>query len=556
MKLAAKNTMQAALIVGLVTLLVYARAASFDFTNYDDPGYVTSNLAIRKFDPEFLKRAFTTSEMGWWMPLVWISFAFDYLLWGLNAAGFHLTNIILHGVNSALLVVLADMVYRRIFGDSVADTPGYLYRGALILAGLLFGIHPVHVESVAWVTERKNVLSNLFILACVISYLSYLRSKLSGDSTQRRVSLYLFSLVCFALSLMTKPVAVMVPAMLLIADWYPYDRLRRGALLRVAAEKLPFFALAGLSAFISIFTASGERVLVPLSLFPLLDRFILSGYSVFEYCRLLIFPKGIVLLYLIPLPLPTSYTVKSLLVLGVTLFLLSQARKRPWLLATWFGFLLPLLPSLHFFLNGACSICTHFLYLPAIVPCIAASALLFVLCRRLASHSQLVMRMLVPVTVLSLLLFFLAEHQLCLGSWRNSGTLWTRVIEREPVGRAYYYRSDYYMETGRYSEAVQDLETSVKLAAEAGHPEIYTLHALLGESLRKAGRNEEAVAAFSRAIAIFPVPNFFYYRSLALRQLGHVREADEDLMMAGPERGPIIWQYIQNRDDLRNPGEK
>jgi hypothetical protein len=540
-----------ALVAGIISLLVYLPTLTYDFTNLDDPGFVQFNTAIRKIDLDFLKWAFANSEMGWWMPLIWLSFAVDYLCWGLNPAGYHLTNIILHAMDVGLVVVLADLIFREVFGNDVTDaTPGYSYSGALLLAGLLFGIHPLHVESVAWVSERKNVLSTLFTLATIISYLRYLRPGQTASQRQK-VRSYLVSLSCLILSLMTKPVGVVVPVMLLVADWYPYNRLCRKELRTVVLEKIPFFAVALLAAIISISSASGERVLVPLDLFPLQDRFILSGYAVFEYCRLLLAPVGIVVLYLIPIPLPPSYTLKAAVILAVTLLLLSQIRKRPWLFATWCCFLLPLSPSLHFFINGANRISTHFTYLPAIVPGIAVAASAFACQRRLATSPTSAIRLLVPLLSVSLLLFYLVEHRLYLGSWKNSGTLWTRVIELEPAGRAYYYRGDYYMGIGRYAEAVADFRESVEMAKAAGHPEIYTLYAILGEALLKAERNEEAVTALTQAIIMAPLPSFFYFRSLALRQSGRIQEADEDLARAGNDRGPIVWQYLQNRDDLK-----
>lgn len=541
-----------AVTVAVIVVAVYFKAIFFDFVNFDDPQYIYDNPAIRKFDPEFLKWAFTNSELGWLMPLVWISFGIDYFFWGLNPVGYHLTNILLHAVDSILVMFLADALFRKIFGDeAVRRSPGYLYPGVLLLAGLLFGIHPVHVESVAWAVERKNVLSTLFTLLTLILYLRYLRMVEFSAPTRSRVCSYLLSLVSLILSLMTKPVGVMVPVMLLVIDWCPYKRLRRGEFLKVMVEKVPFFAVAAISAAISIASASGERILVPLSLFPLLDRFILSGYAVFEHGLMLLYPVGIVVLYLIPLELPVSYTIKALAVLALTIFLLFQARRRPWLFATWCCFLLPMLPALHFFLNGACSKSSHFVYLPSIMPIIAFAGMLFVLQERLAGSGRRLVRYLLPSILVLVIGAFLVEHRIYLESWRNSGTLWSRVIALEPAGRAYYYRGEYYLGSGRYQDAVADFLTSVKMAEEAGHPEIYTLYALLGDALRKAGRSDEAVDALSRAIALAPLPNFYYHRSLAHRQNGNLSAADADLARAGSERGPIVWQYLKNRDDLK-----
>jgi protein O-mannosyl-transferase len=136
-------------------------------------------------------------------------------------------------------------------------------------------------------------------------------------------------------------------------------------------------------------------------------------------------------------------------------------------------------------------------------------------------------------------------------TWRDSGTLWSRVIELEPVGRAYYYRGDFFMSKGDFDAAAADFKESIRMGYEAGHPEVYTMHAFRGEALRKGGHYEEALKEFNAAINLAPLPNFHYYRSLVLRALGRIVEADADLLRSGGDDSPIIWQYIRDRDDLK-----
>jgi len=538
---------KAAIIVGIITFMVYIPALFCGFVNFDDPQYVYDNEWIRTFDLNFIKDAFFSSYMGWWMPLVWISFAFDYHFWGVNPFGYHLTNNILHAFNAGLVTVLAGILYRRIFREEVpTQFSSRSYFLLLVIAGLIFGIHPVNVESVAWATERKNVLSTLFVLGAMISYARYASS---AGSTHRKRD-YLLSLLFFTLSLMSKPVVVVIPVMMLIADLYPFKRISRETLLQVTLEKIPHSLLAFFTAVATVMLASGQNALVPLSLFSLADRFILSGYATFEYVRLLFAPFDIIVLNLIPPVMPLSFMLKALFIATVTIVSLLFARRKPWFTVVWFCFLLPLLPSLHFFINGACSFNLHFLYLPMVTTAIAAALGLYMLYRRYGSSSQRKIAV-SGVLVCGLFIFYAVLSLQEIRTWRDSGTLWSRVIDLQPVGRAYYYRADHFMHKGDFTAAAADFSESIRMGYEAGHPEIYTLHAFRGEALRKGGRYAEALQEYNAAIALAALPNYFYYRSLALRALGRSGEADDDLQRSGGDRSPVTWQYTRERDDLK-----
>ena len=215
----ARNTTTIALAAGLICLLVYLRALSCGFVNLDDPYFILNNEAIRRLDGKLLAWAFGQPGFDLWIPLTWLSLAVDYRFWGLNPLGYHLTNILLHAANTVLVVLIADRLCRIRFGEvwGAAGRP-YLYPGMLLLAGLLFGIHPLRVESVAWVTERKDVLNGLLSLGSVLLYLRYVQRKEAGQGGS---GAYLCSLFLFALSLMAKSVSVVLPAVLLVADWYP-----------------------------------------------------------------------------------------------------------------------------------------------------------------------------------------------------------------------------------------------------------------------------------------------------------------------------------------------
>jgi hypothetical protein len=539
---------RAALAAALITLLVYLPSVTFDAINLDDPDFVL-NPAIRQFDLDFVRWAFTNSEAAWWMPLVWISFALDYSLWQGSPAGYHLTNILLHAANTMLVAVIADRILRRVFPRGESALPLHLLT--VFLTALFFGIHPVQVESVAWICERKNVLSTFFSLSSIVFYLKYVVTREDSGSQRSSIPTYLLTFGFLLLALVSKPLAVMIPTLFLVVDWYPYGRIRKGELARVLLEKIPFFVVAGAVAAGTVLLASGDRILVPLELFPLADRFTLSGYALFEYCRLLLFPSNMVVLALVPATLPLSYMMKATAVYAGTILSLSLIRRMPWLPAVWFSFLLMHLPSLHFFLNGACSVSSHFLYIPSIFIFLAAGGVFYNVCSKLATAQRRHLLAGIILLVLALAVVAIGVTRHTLAAWKDSGTFWTRMITYEPVGRFYYYRGAYYLDKGDFVAAAADFHETIRIAYQSGHPEVYTLHAFYGEALRRGGRHAEAVREFSTAISGAPLPNFFYYRALSLRAMGRVAEADDDFLRSGGDDSPIIWQYLKNRDDLK-----
>ena len=223
--------------VSLITFLVYLSSLQNGFVQWDDPEYVSENLHIRSFNASFLKWAFLEFHSANWHPLTWISHAIDYAIWGLNPLGHHLTNNILHTFNTFIVVLLIVRLV-ELFKESTKTevTTTFLdNRRTLIVAGvtgLLFGLHPLHVESVAWVAERKDLLCAFFFLLSITAYLKYLRTidiVQAGQGPRSRFlnKQYLFSFFFFALALLSKPMAVSLPAVLLIFDWYPSKRILR-----------------------------------------------------------------------------------------------------------------------------------------------------------------------------------------------------------------------------------------------------------------------------------------------------------------------------------------
>jgi hypothetical protein len=532
------NPTRYAAYAAALCLLVFLRALTCDFINWDDPLYVIDNPAIRILDVEFIQSAFMTSYMGWWMPLTWISFAIDYQFWELNPFGYHLTNILLHAANTGLVVLIADQLLEgRLGRHGLSERQ---YAAVVLLAGLLWGIHPLRVESVVWVTERKDVLNGIFALGSILAYLRYVKFY---DNGKKALPYYLGSLLLLVMSFMAKPVSAVIPAMLLVLDWYPLNRIKSVGVSKIMAEKLPFFSVSALYACVTLYFASNESILVSYQDFPLYLRTIQAGNAIFEYVHMTFFPVGLINLYLLPKEFPATYTIAACASLIATTFFLFSVKRRPWLLAVWILFLLPLIPVLGFFQNGAQSYADRFTYLPSVALSIAASV---AVARAMTGRHGLLRMITSPLAFLVLAVFGVISFNL-VGVWKNSETLWSRVINIQPVGRAYYLRAEYYMQNGRYGAAIEDLSVSVRMGKDDGYPGVFYLLALRGDALIKAQQYGAAVNDFSAAIRLKPYDIFFYHRGIALKALGRNREADIDFRQAGGDNGPIDWKnFLDN----------
>ncbi len=330
MNLSRKLVRLLACTAGILCLLVYMRTLHSDFVNLDDQHFVINSEAIRHLNWKLIVWAFTTPAANW-VPLTHVSFAIDYYLWGLNPVGYHLTNIILHAANTAIVVLIADRLYQsRLSEVQSLSERQYLYSAMLLLAGLLFAVHPLRVESVAWVTERKDVLNGIFSFGAILFYLRYAQKKMGVDQDNRVWVDYAVSCVLFLVSLTAKTMSVTIPVLLLIIDWYPLGRLRSlKDLPALITEKLPFILFSATASLGMLAMTSQRGNLLPLQTFPFDSRLVASGNAVFEYVRLLLFPFGISPLHIIPNPIPGSYALKSVLVVIITVFILYAGIQAP-----------------------------------------------------------------------------------------------------------------------------------------------------------------------------------------------------------------------------------
>jgi hypothetical protein len=531
-----------AVTAGIICILVYIRALSCDFVTLDDPSYILDNVFIRHLDKNLFSWAFS-QPLDFWIPLTFISFAIDYHFWNLDPFGYHLTNIFLHAINTGLVVLIADALLRDKFANiGTRNGASSLYPQLLLISGLFFGIHPLRVESVAWVTERKDVLNGVFSFSSLLFYLKYTRLKETGEKSLIILSYYLLSIILFGLSLLAKSSSVVTPAILLVADYYPLGRMRKDTLARLLTEKIPYFVLALIVSVVTLFLGSQKQILLPYDYIPLVERITISGNALFEYCRLFIYPVGIIPFDQIPNELPFVFIVKTIVVLMITVTTVFWIRKFPLFFAAWASFIIPFLPVLAFFQNGSQMLAARYTYLPSLVPSILAATGIAVLVKKATGLSgNKYLRSVVTILVSSVLFFYAGMTLKLITVWGNTEKLWSRVIEIKPVGMAYKERGIFYLMHGKFDAAIDDFTTAIEDEEIMNYMYSFNYFAFRGLAFELSGRFEESVKDFTKAIDRRPHPNYYLHRGRALMLLGRKKEAVEDLLRAGQVTGPLLW---------------
>lgn len=347
------------LLLIVATLAVFQQLPEYDFVNIDDYYYVTENVHVtRGLTREGIIWAFTTLHANNWHPLTWLSHMLDCQLFGLKPGMHHLTNLLLHMANSTLLL----LVLKRMTGA--------LWRSAF--AAALFALHPLHVESVAWVAERKDVLSTLFWLLTVWGYAGYV--EYPGRNR------YLLVLLFFALGLMAKPMLVTLPFILLLLDYWPLGRVKlwesreggsggiqRSSALHLVREKIPFFALTLASGIVTVVAQYKGGAVRSLNLLPLDVRIANALVSYVGYIGKMIWPQHLAIFYPHPGALPTWQVVGAgLLLLSLSIILLRAAGRFPYLGVGWLWYLGTLVPVIGLVQVGDQAMADRYTYVPLI----------------------------------------------------------------------------------------------------------------------------------------------------------------------------------------------
>jgi protein O-mannosyl-transferase len=534
-------------LLALITLAVYLPVLEAAFVTFDDTYYVTGNPVVQSgLTWEGFRWAFTRFHAANWHPLSWLSHMLDCQLYALEPAGHHLTNLLFHTANTLLL-----------FGV-LRYLTGAFWRSAFVAA--LFALHPLHVESVAWVAERKDVLSTFFFILTLWAYARYAR-----QSAARCFSFYCLSLVCFACGLMSKPMLVTVPFVLLLLDFWPLRRLEAQTqastiktLVPLMGEKLPFLLLSAASCFVTVIAQHKGGALASLdggSAVSVTSRLINTPISYAWYLAKLIWPTNLTVIYpyVREWP-PETVLLSTALVVALTGAALWQARRRPYVFTGWFWYVGTLVPVIGVVKVGAQSIADRYMYIPSI-------GLLILLAWGVADLTKGWTHRTMPLALGAAVV--LGACALATGAqllyWQNTETLFRRALavsqnnyiacnnlgyyfalqgEQELAKKYYRYAieaaPDYtaarnnlaatLIAQKRYDDAIATLEEALRI-----NPDSADIQSNLGAALFSTGRLEEAIAHLRRAIQTHPE------HSLAHLNLGNALSAKHQASDAAAE---------------------
>jgi protein O-mannosyl-transferase len=458
--------------------VVYYPVRHLPFINYDDDLYVTENAHVQSgIEWDTVQWAFTTNAASNWHPLTWLSHALDFQLFGMDPAGPHVVNLLLHTLN---VLLLFSVLWRA---------TGFAGRSAMVAA--LFALHPINVQSVAWVAERKNLLSMLFFLLALGAYRWY--------AQWPRIGRYLLVALFFALGLMAKPQVITLPLVLLLWDYWPLGRFsasaedltssRARSLAWLVTEKLPLFALAAGSAVVTLLAHRGGALRwLPLSL-----RIANAIESYTRYVKLAFWPSRLALFYPHPETRLTTWEVlASFLFLAAVTWLVIEERRRRYLLVGWFWFVMTLLPMIGIVQVGTQAMADRYGYLPFI-----GLFVMFVWSVAEWGTQQNVSAKWLTIASVAVLIALSAVTHRQLEYWRDSVTLWTHTLE--------VTRGNYIAEVDLGAALVQRKEIARAMehfrAAAAIDPQDPLANMYIGRYAQMQNNLPEAIEAYKKVIA-------------------------------------------------------
>ena len=482
------------LLLALLTLLLYLPVRQHEFIVYDDDLYVTENRMVQRgLTWDGVQWAFSTLHASNWHPLTWLSHMLDWELFGANPGAHHLINVLFHAANAVLLFLL------------ISRLTAALWPAAIVAA--LFAWHPLHVESVAWISERKDVLCAFFGLLALHAYVRYARDKSR--------SAYIGSLLLFAMGLMAKPMLVTLPFVFLLLDYWPLDRLRKPA--PAVLDKLPFLFLTALSCIITII-AQREKAMIDLERQPLSARIANAVVAYAMYLVDTVWPSKLAIVYPLEAQLPVVRVVASAALLGVLSFIAWRWRSnRPWLITGWLWYIGMLVPVIGLVQVGVQARADRYTYLPLIGIFIAV----VFLAREVVSRLRPGPKVAGALAAVGLLGFAAATLRQ-LSYWQNSEALFARTlaVTKENVV-AHLNLGVALEEAGKKAEALAQYREALRIQPQSaqGHNNIANVLAALGKT-------EEALHHYQQSLRFSTkAPLAHLNLGLTLVGLGRFEEA-------------------------------
>jgi protein O-mannosyl-transferase len=484
--------------------IVFATAIAFlpvlanDFVDFDDPVNFVHNEDFRGLGMDQIRWMWTSHLSGHYIPITWMTLGLDYSLWGMAPLGYHLTNIVWHAANALVFYFLALALFSRAIPESDAVQRARIPLGALF-AALLFAVHPLRAESVAWVTERRDVVSGLFYLLAILIYVRGVQDA-PGRPIKRTHFWGCFAL--FVLGILSKEMIVTLPAVLLILDFYPLRRLAGGPARwfgpesrGVWIEKIPFFVISFADSALSMQIVHQEKMAASLAVLNWFTRIAISIYGLAFYLWKSIFP-----LYLSPFYALTQHRVDPgampfLISLCAVLLLMAAAiglrRRIPALLAVVLAYAITLIPVLGIFHNGSQITADRYSYLACLGWAMLAGGALIWL-RGPGSQAALACAVLVICA-----LGFLTWRQVQV--WRDAESLWTQAVKVDPSFLAYDNLGLALSARGDTVGAIELYRNSIQLS-----PDFADAHNNLGASLMNLGEWGDAEREYQRAVTLNP----------------------------------------------------
>jgi tetratricopeptide (TPR) repeat protein len=475
--------------IAVITSTVYWQVGGHEFLNFDDDAYVVENSRVATgLTAANVVWAFTSVYQANWHPVTWLSHMADVELFGLNPRGHHLTSVAIHVASTLLLLLLLF----RLTGSA--------WRSACVAA--LFALHPLHVESVAWVAERKDVLSGFFWFLTLLLYAGYVR--------QRKPSLYLLTLLAFVLGLMTKPMLVTLPLVMLLLDFWPLDRFkpaavtpgqpawrcRCAALLPLVKEKFPFLVCSLLSSAITIYAQHHGGAIQTVDSLPLGLRLENAATAYVKYLSKTLWPADLGVYYPLPAAIPAWQVVGALLLLlAATAAVVRGGRSQPYLVTGWFWFLVTLVPVIGLVQVGRQALADRYTYLPLVGLFIMAAWGIPALVARLP-YRQAVLGLLAGAALIGSTALTWRQ----LGYWRDSIALYRHTLLVTAGSPTVHYNLGLALaDRGHFDEAISEYRKALGMDAN-----FIMAYNNLGLAFAGRGDLDAAIGEFRKALAINP----------------------------------------------------
>jgi hypothetical protein len=528
-----KSVIVISVFLAAATLTAFWQVTQCDFVYFDDPRYVTENSQVQQgITLEGIRWAFTTFHFANWHPLTWISHLSDVQLFGLRPRWHHLTNLLFHIANTVLLFfVLLWMTKVR-------------WESAVVAA--LFALHPLHVESVAWVSERKDVLSTFFWLLTMGAYCRYVE--------RPGLRRYLLVVLFFAMGLMSKPMLVTLPFVLLLLDYWPLQRFQQSdqmirteiknrghpqtgvswkeeaayrwrALRPLLWEKLPIFALTLLSSIVTLIAQQRGGAVVPVEAYTIEDRISNAVVSYLVYIGKTIWPSDLAVSYPYRQSLPAWQVIgAALLMTTITVTVIRKAKRAPYLATGWLWYAGTLVPVIGIVQVGIQARADRYTYVPLIGLFIMAAWGISELSRNWRYRKEAVVASSAAVVVC---LSLVTRTQV--GYWHNSFVLFEHALKvTEKNYTIYYNEGTAYLYSGNYLKAIGDYDKAIEI-----NPSYARAYNNRGVAHSELGNDRQAIGDFARAIEILPrFAEAYYNLGATYLQMDDFRQAEENYSKA------------------------